>query len=41
VERGWYKTEEERTEKELSRRVTRDTATKKRGERTIKAEPVE
>ena len=30
------------SEKELSRRrVTRDTAAKKRGERTIKAEPVE
>ena len=42
VERGWCKTEEEMTEKELSRRrVTRDTAAKKRGERTIKAEPVE
>ena len=38
VERGWCKTEEEMSEKELSRRrVTRDTAAKKRGERTIKA----
>ena len=42
MERGWCKTEEEMSEKELSRRrVTRDTAAKKRGERTIKAEPVE
>ena len=32
VERGWCKTEEEMTEKELStRRVTRDKAAKKRG----------
>ena len=42
MERGWYKKEDEMSEKELSRRrVTRDTAAKKRGEKIINAEPVE
>jgi hypothetical protein len=42
VERGWCKKEDEMSEKELSRRrVTRDTAAKKRGEKIINAEPVE
>ena len=42
VERGWFNMEDEMSEKELSRRrVTRDTAAKKRGERIINAEPVE
>ena len=42
VNGGWCKKEEEMSEKELSRRrVTRDTAAKKRGERIIDAEPVE
>ena len=41
-ERGWCKKEDEMSEKELSRRrVTKDTAAKKRGERIINAEPVE
>ena len=42
VERGWCKKEDEMSEKEFSRRrVTRDTAAKKRGERIANAEPVE
>ena len=42
VERGRCKKEHEISEKELNRRrVTRDTAEKKRGERIINAEPVE
>ena len=42
VEGGWCKKEDERSEKELSRRrVTRDTAAKKRGEKVMDAEPVE
>ena len=42
VERGWCKKEDEMSEKELSRRrMTRDTAAKKRGERIVNAEPLE
>ena len=42
VNLGWCKKQEEMSEKELSRRrVTRDTAAKKRGEKIMDAEPVE
>ena len=42
VNLGWCQKEEEMTEKELKgRRVTRDVAAKKRGEKIIDAEPVE